>query len=118
MRCCEMTKKCEEKEEGYFDSERGYKIEYAYDQDGNKVEVGPSFMDVPGGSVVTSCPICRACMNQINDVEKWTITCKVRGEIPDEIGMRKTFECEYYIPNPESYDYELVQKLMRGEKTY
>lgn len=97
------------------------KKEYFYDQDGNKYEVGPSFIDMPMG-VCISCPICRACKNQIitlvteNAVTTGVFTCKALGEMPEDVKHGRVYQCSDFEPDESSRDYELVKKLMNGER--
>jgi len=89
--------------------------EYCYDKDGKRFEVGPSMKDGPMGAHVVSCPICRACQNQIFVEEKFELKCNVLEDIPQAIGRGEIFHCEHFNADRDSYDYELVKKLMEKE---
>lgn len=93
-------------------------VEYCYDKNGVRHEVGPSMKDMPTGAKVISCPICRACLNQRNYEEHgYKPECAIMGKIPEIIGRGKVYRCEHYEANEDSFDYELVKKLMGTGKT-
>lgn len=92
------------------------KIEYCYDRFGNKYEAGSSFKGGPMGIKSISCPICRACKNEYFVEEGFELLYKAYGKIPEDVGKRRVFKCEHFIPDEESYDYELVKKFMEEHK--
>ncbi len=85
-------------------------IEYFYDKEGNRHEVGPSMKDGPTGGGVLSCPICRACKRQIYN-EKDGFYCELLKQISYD-----TYKCELYEPDKNSLCYELVQELIKRGK--
>lgn len=86
--------------------------EYCYDVNGKRSEVGPSMKDGPMGAHVLSCPICRACQNQIFLEKEFDLKCAVLGDIPKDVGRGEIFRCAYFKADEGSYDYELVKKLI------
>ncbi|MCX4268001.1 MAG: hypothetical protein OSJ62_04980 [Lachnospiraceae bacterium] len=91
------------------------KVEYCYDEKGNKYEVGPSFKDGPTGGGVLSCPICRACKHQIHD-EQCQPCCDLLEIIPYDVEMGHLYECEMYEADEKNMYYGLVQELMKRGK--
>lgn len=88
-------------------------VEYCYDKNGVRHEVGPSMKDMPTGAKVISCPICRACLNQRQYEEHgYQPECAVLHPIPEDIDMGRVYQCEYYEADKDSFDYDLVKKLM------
>jgi len=85
----------------------------------SKTEFSPSFMyDGPGNTVVVSCTTCSACENLDIVVTGNTgyLACKVLHEIPVKIRDQKTYQCDHFIPDPKSRDYDMVMKQLENEK--
>lgn len=90
--------------------------EYYYNEKGVKHEVGSSMKLMSDGAKCISCPICRACKNELVDVGKWTIICEKIGKIPKDIASGKKFKCKYFTEDKKSYDYDLVMKLIQKDE--
>ncbi len=89
-------------------------IEYCYDKEGNRYEVGPSFKDGPTGGGVLSSPICRACIHQ--KIEDYELYCEVLNPVPEDVDKGKIYKCVFYKADKNSIDYYLVQELMKRGK--
>lgn len=87
--------------------------EYCFDGLGRRLEVGPSFKDVPMGARFISCPICRACKHEKYD-ENSNRYCELKGQIPDAIENQEVFECDGFEGDPEEFSYDLVMKVMEN----
>lgn len=97
-----------------FSSEEHWnRKEYWTDENGTEQELSSSMTLMPDCTEVISCPICRACLNQKFNEKELCIYCQKLGDIPEDIGMGKIFQCDSFEENRESYDYPLVKKLMK-----
>ena len=75
----------------------------------------PSFwFDGPGSTIVISCSTCKACTNYKIVVTGHTgySACKVLHKIPENIRQQKTYQCEHFVPDLKSKDYDMVMKQL------
>lgn len=92
------------------------KIEYYYDKDGNKYELGSGFKDIPGSAHVVSCPICRACIHE-QMTEDYHLYCDIRKIVPKEIDEGEIYQCEWYKPDEKSIYYQYVKQEIETGKS-
>jgi len=85
----------------------------------SEIEFSPSFMyDGPGNTVMISCATCRACKNYDIVVAEGSgyLVCKALKTIPDNILQQKTYQCDHFLPDTKSRDYDMVMKQLENEK--
>lgn len=96
-------------------TEEIFKKEYCYEitPDGKRIrhEVGPSFMDIPGGVIIQK-PICLACL--LYDEE--TMRCDEYGKIPQDYRFADRYDCPHFKANKKHRDYKDVVKEIEKEK--
>ncbi len=74
------------------------------------------YFDGPGASRVTKCPMCKACKKykwEDADDGKLLQICLVKEVIPEDIWNMKAYQCDDFVPNPDSVMYDLVMKLIK-----
>ncbi len=89
---------------------------YYLDEKKQRCYTSAGFIEIPGCAKVISCPICRACINQI--CVNYRPMCGLLNKFNidlDVLGGRK-FLCKYFKPNKDSYDYELVMDEIKQAK--
>lgn len=96
-------------------TEEIFKKEYCYEitPDGKRIrhEVGPSFMDIPGGVIIQK-PICLACL--LYDEE--TMRCDEYGKIPQDYRFADRYDCPHFNPDKKSECYKEVAESIEKEK--
>lgn len=83
--------------------------ELFFDKNGKAWPVGPSFKDVPNSARVIRCPLCRVCKNEYV-TDEYKLKCKTKGDIPYELDMGESFQCEFFDADKNALNYEVVMK--------